>query len=261
MKLGGNILISGVGMEYASQDKSSLQAITDIDLSIDDGSFWTLIGPSGCGKSTLLSIIAGLLTPSRGTVSVDGERVVGPDPNKMAMVFQDSTLLPWRSVRSNVEFPLEARKIPKQRRKELSVKYLQLVGLSKFIDFFPGQLSGGMQQRVAIARALAQEPEILLMDEPFGALDEQTRIILGRELTKIWETTRKTVVFVTHSLLEAAYLSDHIAIMSSRPGRLKQLVHVDVRRPRELEGPELADIRRQLWSQISEEASKLAGEG
>lgn len=254
--MGGNIKVNGISMIYNLRDRSTLNVLQNIDLNIESGTFFTLIGPSGCGKSTLLNVISGLVTPSSGEVIVDNKKVSGPDPGRMAMVFQEATLLPWRTVQSNVEFPLESRGVPKAKRHEIALKYLQLVGLSKFVDYFPGQLSGGMQQRVAIARALAQEPEILLMDEPFGALDEQTRIILGRELTKIWETTKKTIVFVTHSLIEAAYLSDHICVMSARPGLVKKLVDVKVPRPRQPEGNQLAEIRQILWDQISEEATK-----
>jgi ABC-type nitrate/sulfonate/bicarbonate transport system ATPase subunit len=252
----GVIQVSNVQLEYTIHDETKLRVLQDINLNVDNGIFFTLIGPSGCGKSTLLNIIGGLVSATKGEVLVEGQKVVGPNPKKMGMVFQESTLLPWRTIHSNVEFPLEARGVPKAQRSETSVKYLGLVGLSKFSNFYPGQLSGGMQQRVAIARALAQEPDILLIDEPFGALDEQTRIILRRELTKIWQATKKTIVFVTHSLLEAAYLSDKIAVMSARPGRILENVDVTFPRPREPEAPELSEIRRRLWTQISQEADK-----
>jgi NitT/TauT family transport system ATP-binding protein len=237
---------------------STLKVLEDISLDIEAGTFFTLIGPSGCGKSTLINSIAGLLIPTRGEVIVDNQRITQPSPEKMAMVFQESTLLPWKTVHANVEFPLEVKGVPKVQRREASAKYLDLVGLASFMDYFPSQLSGGMQQRVAIARALAQGSEILLMDEPFGALDEQTRIILGKELTKIWQTAKRTIVFVTHSLLEAAYLSDTIAVMSARPTSIKEIVNIDIPRPREPEGVELAEIRRKLWNEISEEATRMA---
>lgn len=252
------IHVSRISMRFPHKNQPSLEVLSDVNLDIEAGGFFTLIGPSGCGKSTLLNIIAGLATPSEGEILIEDQKVTAPNPRMTAMVFQESTLLPWRTVIANVEFALEVRGLPQAERRKIAAEYLQLVGLSKFRDYYPSQISGGMQQRVAIARALTQETKILLMDEPFGALDEQTRIILGRELTRIWQTTKKTVVFVTHSLVEAAYLSDTIVVMSSRPGRIKKLVEVSVPRPREPEGPELTDIRRELWSQISEEANKQA---
>lgn len=255
--MGSIIKLVDVNKEYDSGGHV-LPVLSNINVDIERGSFCTIIGPSGCGKSTLLNIIAGLATASSGKVLVDDQQVTKPDPKKMAMVFQELTLLPWRTVRANVEFALEVAGAPKAKRRETAAKFIDLVGLSGFRDYFPLQLSGGMQQRVAIARALSMGTEILLMDEPFGALDEQTRIILGKELTRLWQTTKKTIVFVTHSLIEATYLSDNIVVMSARPGKVREVVNVTVPRPREPEGIELAEIRRGLWNQISEEANKQA---
>jgi len=246
-------------MRFQRAGVPTLEVIQKVDLSIKKGSFFTLIGPSGCGKSTLLSIISGMVTPSDGKVILDGNPITRPNPTKIAMVFQEANLYPWKTVAKNVEFGLELRKVPKLERKERAEKYLDLVGISQFRDYYPIQISGGMQQRVSIARALALETELIMMDEPFGALDEQARLILGAELTSIWQKTGKTIVFVTHSLTEAAYLSDEIVIMSARPGRIKEIIVNDVKRPRDPESSELAKIRQRLWSQISAEALQQAG--
>lgn len=240
-------------MRYEKAGVSPLEVIKQVDLSINKGSFVTLIGPSGCGKSTLLNIISGMIRPSEGKVFLGGNPITKPDPTKIAMVFQESNLYPWKTVVKNVEFGLEFRNVPKQERRVKAEKYLDLVGILPFKDYYPLQISGGMQQRVSIARALALETEMVMMDEPFGALDEQSRITLGAELTNIWEKTGKTIVFVTHSLAEAAYLSDEIVVMSARPGRIKEIIVNDVRRPRDPESAELGEIRHRLWGHISAE--------
>ncbi len=251
------VQLDGVSKRYqAGSGKVVLEALKEINLSVEKGSFVTLIGPSGCGKSTLLHIIAGMLNPSEGRVMIDGITIIKPQPTKMAMVFQEASLYPWKTVLKNVEFGLELRKVPKDQIRPRAEKYMELVGISRFKDYYPLQISGGMQQRVSIARALALETDVLLMDEPFGALDEQSRLILGAELTNIWQKTGKTIIFVTHSLMEAAYLSDKIVLMSSRPGKIIEVLNVTEKRPRDTESPELAAIRKELWSHISKEAKQ-----
>ena len=200
-----------------------VRTLDKISIAAAENDFLILLGPSGCGKSTLLNIIAGLVPYDQdgGRVQVAGKPVIGPNPKLMAYMFQDPVLYPWRTVVKNVEFGLEAQEIDKAERRERALKYLRLVGLEEFADAYPRQLSGGMAQRVALCRALALETDIILMDEPFGALDEQSRIILGDELVEIWRRVRRTVVFVTHSLTEAVYLGERIAVFSARPGKIK----------------------------------------
>jgi NitT/TauT family transport system ATP-binding protein len=207
-------------------------ALDGIDLEVPDGQFVAVVGPSGCGKSTLLSIVAGLRLPSSGSVLCDGEVMTAPMPRKVGMVFQEANLLPWLSAVDNVAFPLKLRRVAKRERLEAARRMLELTGLTGAEDRLPHQLSGGMKQRVAIARGLVQNPGVLLMDEPFASLDEQTRMVLGDELLRIWSETRKTVLFVTHSLNEAVYLADRVIVLSARPGRVVDDVAVDLPRPR-----------------------------
>jgi NitT/TauT family transport system ATP-binding protein len=207
-------------------------ALDGIDLEVPDGQFVAVVGPSGCGKSTLLSIVAGLRLPSSGSVLCDGETMTAPMPRKVGMVFQEANLLPWLSAVDNVAFPLKLRRVAKRERLEAARRMLELTGLTGAEDRLPHQLSGGMKQRVAIARGLVQNPGVLLMDEPFASLDEQTRMVLGDELLRIWSETRKTVLFVTHSLNEAVYLADRVIVLSARPGRVVDDVAVDLPRPR-----------------------------
>ena len=221
----------GVSKSYQTQ-KGHLTALDKVDLDIARGEFVSLIGPSGCGKSTLLYILGGLRKQTSGEVLLDGQVVKAPVPTKVGFVFQDYTLFPWRTIIANVEAGLEFRGVNKAERRARAAAQLELVGLGAFADSYPGELSGGMQQRVAIARALAMEPDVLLMDEPFGALDEQTRTVLGMELAKILGDTGKTIVFVTHSLGEAVFLSDRVVVMSARPGRIKEILTVDEPHPR-----------------------------
>ncbi len=251
------IRVEDVSHSYGTSSKT--EALLDIDMEIQKSEFVTLIGPSGCGKSTLLNLIGGLAEPSKGRIIVDGQEVHGPNPAKIAMMFQEYTLYPWRNLLRNVEFGLELRGVPKEPREEIAKKYVDLVGLSGFLDKFPSELSGGMKQRAALARSLTLETPILLMDEPFGALDEQTRIILGEELTRIWEKTKKTIVFVTHSLLEAAHLSDRVIVMSARPATVKDIVRVDVPRPRDPNSPALDSARSKIWGQLQAESIKMVG--
>src|SRR5699024_10181487 len=213
-----SVIIKDIQKTFNANSLQPLTVLQDINVSIAEGQFVSLLGPSGCGKSTLLSLIAGLSTPTKGDIFVANKKVVKAGPSK-GVVFQQAALFPWLSVLDNVIFPLR-KKHSKTEQIKLAEKYLQMVQLSKFKNHFPHELSGGMKQRVAIARVLAMDPQLLLMDEPFGALDEQTRNVLQSELEKIWLQTNKTVIFVTHSIREAVTLSDRILVMGARPGRI-----------------------------------------
>jgi len=225
------VAIRGVSQRFGV-DGASVTALDGIDLDVPDSQFVSVVGPSGCGKSTLLSLVAGLRQPSSGSVLCDGELITAPMPRKVGMIFQEANLLPWLSAIDNVAFPLKLRRVPKAERLEAAARMLDLTGLAGFESRLPHQLSGGMKQRVAIARGLVQNPAVLLMDEPFASLDEQTRMVLGDELLRIWSETRKTVLFVTHSLHEAVYLADRIIVLSARPGRIVDDVPVSLPRPR-----------------------------
>jgi NitT/TauT family transport system ATP-binding protein len=243
--------LSKVFFEQNDPRKPGLVALYDISLAVRKNEFVSLLGPSGCGKTTLIRIIAGLLPADRGEILVQGHPVTAPGRDR-CMVFQQFGLLPWRTVLSNVEFGLEIEGVGKGERVQAARKYLELVGLKDFEDYFPHQISGGMQQRVGIARALCKRPDILLMDEPFGAVDAQTREQLQEELLKIWAQTDTTVVFVTHSIDEAIYLSDRVVVMQARPGRIKEEIRVDLHRPR-WEGDVKADPRfAQLRARLRE---------
>jgi NitT/TauT family transport system ATP-binding protein len=243
--------LSKVFFEENDSRKPGLVALYNISLAIRKNEFVSLLGPSGCGKTTLIRIIAGLLPADCGEVLVNGQAVTVPGRDR-CMVFQQFGLLPWRTVLSNVEFGLEIEGVPKDERSAVAGQYLELVGLKGFEHYYPHQISGGMQQRVGIARALSKKPDILLMDEPFGAVDAQTREQLQEELLKIWSRTDTTVVFVTHSIDEALYLSDRVVVMQARPGRIKEEVSVDLPRPR-WEGDVKADPRfARLRSQLRE---------
>lgn len=223
-------------------DSQEIQALHDIDLTIEDNQFVCFIGPSGCGKTTLLRIIAGLEAPTQGTVTIDGQPITGPSPER-GMVFQEYSLFPWRTVLNNAVFGLELKGIDRATREEKGRQYLKMVGLESFEKRYPHELSGGMKQRVAIARALINDPKALLMDEPFGALDAQTRNNMQSELLRIWEEERKTVIFVTHSIDEAVYLADAIVVMSARPGRIKEIIKIHLPRPRNRSDAKFSKIR------------------
>ncbi len=231
-------------------------ALDNVSISAAENDFLVLLGPSGSGKSTFLNIIAGLVSHNGapGQVSVHGQPVSAPNPKLMAYMFQDSVLLPWRTVIKNVEFGLEAQPIGKEERRQRALKYLDMVGLRDFADYYPRQISGGMAQRVALCRALALETDIILMDEPFGALDEQSRIVLGGELVEIWREVRRTFVFVTHSLTEAVYLAERIAVFTARPGRIKAEIKVDLPRPRKIGSPDFNAMVEMLWDHLKEES-------
>jgi sulfonate transport system ATP-binding protein len=230
-------------------DYSSHEVLNGIDLKINEGEFLTIVGPSGCGKSTLLNIIAGLDRPDSGSVLVRGVAAVANGntlSTKRIMIFQEGALFPWLNVRDNVEFGLKIAKVPKKETREIAAKYIEMVGLSRFSESFVYQLSGGMKQRVAIARALAIEPEVLLMDEPFAALDVQTRDLLHEELVGIHKTTGKTILFVTHNINEAILLGDRVIVLSSTLKNIKKEFRIDIPRPRDPETPELYEIKKQI---------------
>jgi len=235
--------------------KHALSALADITFTVQEGQFITIVGPSGCGKSTLLQVLAGLLPPSQGRVSIDGAVLSGPCPDKIGVMFQDAWLLPWKTAIENVEFPLMLRRIPPPERRSRAMPLLHLVGLGSFAERYPEELSGGMRQRVAIARCLVQQPKVLLMDEPFAALDEQTRTRMGSELLQIWEKTGGTVVFVTHGLTEAIYLADEVFVMSARPGRIIRRLRIDLPRPRTFDmiGTDaFGRLRNEIWDLIAD---------
>src|SRR5258706_4456824 len=223
--------IRGLSHRYTDTRGSLISAIDDVSLDIDAGHFMTIVGPSGCGKTTLLNIVAGFIPASQGSVRVDGTPVTEPGPDR-GVVFQSFALFDWLTVRQNIEFGPGMSDSDPRERTQRADKYLALIGLKKFADRYPYELSGGMKQRVAIARALANDPEILLMDEPFAALDAQTRELMQEELLSIWEATKKTILFITHSIEEAVYLSSDIAVMTHRPGRIKRLFEVSLPYPR-----------------------------
>lgn len=249
--------INGVSKSFGD-----VLAVDDVELEIGDGEFLALVGPSGCGKSTLLEILSGLTAPSEGQVLIDGKPVTGPGPDR-GVVFQQYALLPWRTARENIEFGLEAIDTPKRQRRERALEYLNLVGLTEFAESFPHQLSGGMKQRVAIARSLVTDPELLIMDEPFGALDALTRDLLQTQLAQIWEQTKKTIVFVTHGIDEAVYLGQRVAVMSARPGRIKALIDVptwnDASAVDARAHEEFGRYSQVVWEQLRDEIAAAQG--
>jgi NitT/TauT family transport system ATP-binding protein len=255
----GLIVVESISKRYATSS-GPVDALREVSLTVGAGEFCTLIGPSGCGKSTLLGMLGGLVTPDGGRVLIDGRPVTGPDPRRVATVFQDPGLFPWRTTLENIEFGLELQGVPRERRRAVAEGLLGPLGLRDFARKYPRELSGGMRQRVAIGRALAIDTGIVLMDEPFGALDEQTRMLMGEWLLEIWRRTRKTVVFVTHSLHEALALSTRVVVMTARPGRIKSLLELPMGYPRAMESPELVGLRAKLWSEIRDESLRAMGE-
>ena len=230
-------------------------ALNGVDLSIQDKEFVCVVGPSGCGKSTLLNMIGGLDTPTSGEILVDGKKVDGPSP-KRGIVFQQYALFPWLTVEKNVQFGLKLQGMPRERMEQVTEKYLRAVGLENFAHSYPKELSGGMKQRVAIARAYAVNPEVLLMDEPFGALDAQTRVQLQTELLETWEHEQKTCFFITHDVEEAIILAQRVVIMSARPGRVKDIVDIDIPYPRDQAtkmSPRFLELKNDIWGQVYEE--------
>jgi NitT/TauT family transport system ATP-binding protein len=248
-----------IGIRSVTKTFGALTALDDVSLDIADGTFLSLVGPSGSGKSTLLDLLGGLTTPTSGEILIDGEPVRGPGLDR-GVVFQQYALFPWRTARANVEFGLEGGPLGKRQRAERAREYLALVGLSGFEDRYPHELSGGMKQRVAIARSLAYDPAVLLMDEPFAALDAQTREQLQEELLRIWRRTGKTIVFITHGIDEAVYLGQRVAVLTSRPGRLKAVVDVDLgdRAGDVRSSPGFGRQRHRLWELLHDEVRKAA---
>jgi NitT/TauT family transport system ATP-binding protein len=256
----GFVNVRGFGLSYATAD-GEVQAVSNVDLYVKPGEFVSILGPSGCGKSTLLNALAGFLKPTRGSVEVDGAPVRGPGADR-GMIFQHYSLFPWKTVVENVEFGLKMKGMEATTRRAAARTLLGLTGLSDFENHYPDRLSGGMKQRVGIVRALATGPRILLLDEPFGALDAQTRLIMQQILTNIWQQLRISVLFVTHDIDEAIFLSDRVYVMSAKPGRIKAIVPVTLPRPRD---PEIvldvafARLRGELMALIREESMKAMG--
>jgi len=254
----GALAIEDLGFTYVSPKGGTVVAIDSVSLDVEAGEFVCLLGPSGCGKSTLLFVVAGLLTPTRGKVRLDHTPLpeVADLYERISVVFQEYALFPWLSVRDNIEFPMRIRKWPAERRRRQVDKFIDLVNLAAWADKKPSELSGGMKQRVGIARALALEPELLLMDEPFGALDAQTRSLLQEELLAIWQREAKTVLFVTHSIPEAIFLADRIVVMTSHPGRVKATIDVDQPRPRDVTSTEFNRVQREAMDLLRPELRK-----
>jgi NitT/TauT family transport system ATP-binding protein len=256
LKPAGAIEVRNVGQIFKTSTQD-VMALEDVSLDVKPGRFVVLVGPSGCGKSTLLMMMAGLQHPSTGTIRISGAPIEKPDPNRVGVVFQEASLFPWLTAEDNVEFPLALRGVAKAERRAKAEEALKLVGLEGFGKRHPHELSGGMKQRVSIARGLVQDPPVLLMDEPFAALDEQTRMTMGDELLRIWAATGKTVVFVTHSLTEAVYLADEVVVMSARPGRIVDQLQVQLPRPRTydmLSGDTFGALRDRIWRHIRKSA-------
>ena len=254
------IHVRNVGHQFGEAGEArSVRALADTSLDIARGELLCLIGPSGCGKSTLLNVIGGLLRPSNGTVQVAGKPVRGPMPQDIAYIFQENALFPWNTVDENIRLGMLFQGVPKAEHAARARKSLEAVGLAEFADHYPGQLSGGMRQRAALARALSLQTGILLMDEPFGALDEQTRMILGEDLSVLLASTEKTIVFVTHSLGEAVFLADRVAVFSARPGTIKKIIKVDEPHPRKpafVTSEKFTELRNELYALLHDEIRK-----
>jgi len=246
--------IKGI-VKYFKHESHKLMALGGVDLNVEDGDFVCLVGPSGCGKSTFLRIIAGLETPDEGQVLFDGKPITTTGPERI-MVFQEGALFPWLKVKDNVEFGLKMAGIKESKRTQISKRFLDMMQLTKFADSYTYQLSTGMKQRVAIARALVMDPDVLLMDEPFASLDAQTRDLLLVEMQLIWEKTKKTILFVTHNVAEAAVLGTKVAVFSNRPSRIKKQIPVDFKRPRLTEDENLMGIQQEILSELRPEVKK-----
>ena len=244
-----------VSLTFRPKNREPVTALRDFSLEVGKGEFVSVVGPSGCGKSTFLNILLGLIRPDTGLMQLNGTRITGPGQER-AMVFQEFGLLPWRTVLANVELGLELKGIEASIRHKRALELINMAGLTGFADHYPHELSGGMKQRVGLARALATDPEVLLMDEPFAALDAQTRDLMQAELLQVWDRTKKTVIFVTHSIEEAAYLADRVVVMTARPGRTKNSIRINLPRPRDYEmrlSAEFNEIKAEIWSALKEE--------
>lgn len=252
------ISVEGVSKVYELKDKSSSVALEKVDLSVEEGKFICLLGPSGCGKTTLLNMIAGFDKPSTGVIKINGNEVNQPSIDRVA-IFQNFGLLPWRTVIKNVELGLESKDFDEKKRREIAEEYLRLVGLSDYRQYHPNQLSGGMQQRIAIARALAVDPEILFMDEPFGALDAMTRMTMQDEIERIWQEKKKTVIFVTHDIEEAVFLADKIIVMTAGPGKVKKIIDVPLARKRNRTSYDFLAIRDEVFKEFELKSSSKTG--
>jgi NitT/TauT family transport system ATP-binding protein len=254
-----SLIVSDLGMTYErSRTHERVVALDDVSFTIGNGAFVTVVGPSGCGKSTLLQIIDGLVKPTSGTVTIDGRLISSPGRER-AMVFQEASLLPWFTTLRNCAYGLECQGMNRREAEKRARGLLEMVGLTGFEHHYPSELSVGMQQRANLARAIAVDPEVLLMDEPFAALDAQTRELMQAELLDIWARTRKTVVFITHQIDEAIYLSDRVIVMSARPGRIIDDISVELGRPRALDikrSPEFAALEQRIWSRLFSEAKR-----
>ena len=256
----GRIDVKGFSLSYETID-GAVQAVTDTDIHVEPGEFVSIVGPSGCGKSTLLNAVAGFLKPTSGEVTVDGEAIKGPGADR-GMVFQQYSLCPWKTVGQNVEFGLKMKGVDKYKRARSARTQLGLAGLEAFENHYPDRLSGGMKQRVGIVRALATGPKVLLLDEPFGALDAQTRVIMQQILTNMWQRLKISVLFVTHDIDEAIFLSDRVYCMTARPGSVKAEIKIPLERPRQqamMMSSEFLALRRGLMSLIREESLKAMG--
>jgi NitT/TauT family transport system ATP-binding protein len=250
----GNLEIRDLNQSFPRDDGTQLMVLEHLSFEVRDKEFVCILGSSGCGKTTLLRLIAGLDEAREGSIVLDGEKMTGPSP-KVGFVFQEYSLFPWRNVIDNIAFGLEMKGIPKEERYRIAERYLDLVNLSQFKTSYPSELSGGMRQRIAVARALALEPVLLLMDEPFGALDAQTRNMLQKELLDIWDKTKKTIIFITHSVDEAVFLADRIIVLTPRPGRICQIFPVELKRPRDRTSVEFAQVRREVLDLIGKHCS------
>jgi NitT/TauT family transport system ATP-binding protein len=244
-----------VNLTFRPPNRGPVRALQGFDIDVGEGEFLSIVGPSGCGKSTFLNILLGLIKPDSGDIRLHDKPIVGPGTDR-AMVFQEFGLLPWRTVRNNVELGLELKGVASEARRVTSQRLIEMVGLSGFEGHYPHELSGGMKQRVGLARALATDPDVLLMDEPFAALDAQTRDLMQVELLRIWQEARKTVLFVTHQIDEAIYLSDRVMVMTKRPGRAKKIFPIDLPRPRDYEmrvTPEFNALKLEIWNSLKDE--------
>jgi NitT/TauT family transport system ATP-binding protein len=252
-----------VSLTFRPKNREAITALREFSLDVGKGEFVSIVGPSGCGKSTFLNILLGLIKPDTGVMQLNGARIAGPGQER-AMVFQEFGLLPWRTVAGNVELGLELKGVESSVRHNRAMELINMAGLAGFESHYPHELSGGMKQRVGLARALATDPEVLLMDEPFAALDAQTRDLMQAELLQVWERTKKTVIFVTHSIEEAAYLSDRVVVMSARPGRTKTSIRINLPRPRDYEmrlSAKFNEIKAEIWSALKEELMGKAADG
>jgi NitT/TauT family transport system ATP-binding protein len=249
--------ISGrnVNLTFRPPNRGPVRALHGFDIDVREGEFLSIVGPSGCGKSTFLNVLLGLIKPDSGDIRLDGRVIAGPGTDR-AMVFQEFGLLPWRTVQNNIELGLELKGMPADARQEISQRLIEMVGLAGFEGHYPHELSGGMKQRVGLARALATDPDVLLMDEPFAALDAQTRDLMQVELLRIWLAAKKTVLFVTHQIEEAIYLSDRVMVMTKRPGRTKKIFDIELPRPRDYEmrvTPQFNELKLEIWNTLKDE--------